>query len=52
MSEMTEAKPDQKKRVATMEEAIEWTTRFLNVIGVGEVELRPIFDESDFAPAP
>jgi hypothetical protein len=39
-------------QVKTMEEAIEWTTRFLNVIGEGECELRPIFDESDFAPAP
>lgn len=38
-------------QVKTMEEAIEWTTRFLNVIGEGECELRPIFDESDFAPA-
>jgi hypothetical protein len=38
--------------VKTMEEAIEWTTRFLNVIGQGECELRPVEDFSDTAPAP
>jgi hypothetical protein len=36
--------------VKTMAEAIEWTTRFLNVLGEGECELRPIFEASDFAP--
>ncbi len=36
--------------VKTMEEAIEWTTRFLTVLGEGECELRPVFEESDFAP--
>lgn len=36
-------------QVKTMEEAVEWTTRFLKVIGAGECELRPIFEESDFA---
>ncbi len=36
--------------VKTMAEAIEWTTRFLNVLGEGECELRPIFETSDFAP--
>jgi len=37
-------------QVNTMQEAIEWTTRFLNVLGEGECELRPIFEASDFAP--
>jgi hypothetical protein len=35
---------------AFMEEAVEWTKRFLEVLGGGESELRPIFEESDFAP--
>ncbi len=30
--------------VASMDEAIEWTTRFLKVFGRGECELRPIFE--------
>ena len=34
--------------VKTMEEAIEWTTRFLTVLGEGECELRPVFEASDF----
>jgi hypothetical protein len=34
--------------VASMAEAIEWTTRFLTVLGGGECELRPVFE----APAP
>ena len=37
-------------QVNTMAEAIEWTTRFLKVLGEGECELRPIFEASDFAP--
>jgi hypothetical protein len=37
-------------QVKSMEEAIEWTTRFLKVLGQGECELRPIFDPSDFPP--
>jgi hypothetical protein len=37
-------------QVDTMAEAIDWTTRFLKVLGGGEVELRPIFEASDFAP--
>jgi len=37
-------------QVKTMDEAIEWTTRFLEVLGEGECELRPIFEASDFAP--
>jgi hypothetical protein len=35
--------------VTSMEEAVEWTRRFLTVLGEGECELRPIFDPSDFA---
>jgi hypothetical protein len=31
-----------------MDEAIHWTTRFLQVLGKGECELRPIFEASDF----
>jgi hypothetical protein len=34
----------------TYEEAVEWTTRFLKVLGGGECELRPIYDFSDFPP--
>ena len=33
-----------------MDEAIEWTKRFLEVLGQGECELRPIFEASDFPP--
>ena len=36
--------------VKSMAEAIEWTTRFLKVLGGGECELRPIFEASDFPP--
>lgn len=35
--------------VKSMDEAIEWTTRFLKVLGGGESELRPVFEASDFA---
>jgi hypothetical protein len=31
-----------------MDEAILWTKRFLEVLGEGECELRPIFDPTDF----
>jgi len=34
--------------VKSMDEAIEWTRRFLEVLGGGECELRPIFEASDF----
>jgi hypothetical protein len=34
--------------VPSMAEAIDWTTRFLQVLGSGECELRPIFEASDF----
>jgi hypothetical protein len=36
-------------QVPTMDEAVRWTTRFLQVLGSGEVELRPIFDPEDFS---
>jgi len=35
-------------QVNTMEEAVDWTRRFLEVLGSGEVELRPIFELTDF----
>ena len=35
--------------VKSMDEAIKWTKRFLEVLGEGECELRPIFDPTDFA---
>ena len=35
-------------QVKSMEEAIMWTTRFLEVLGGGECELRPIYEASDF----
>lgn len=37
-------------QVKTMDEAVKWTTRFLEVLGRGECELRPLFDPSDFSP--
>jgi hypothetical protein len=36
-------------QVKTMDEAIHWTTRFLQVIGKGECELRPIFEPESFS---
>jgi hypothetical protein len=36
--------------VKSFDEAIYWTTRFLQVLGEGEVEIRPIFEASDFPP--
>jgi hypothetical protein len=36
--------------VKSMDEAVHWTTRFLEVLGKGECELRPIFEASDFPP--
>jgi hypothetical protein len=35
--------------VKSMDEAIHWTTRFLEVLGQGECELRPIFEAEDFS---
>jgi len=37
-------------QVKDMDEAVMWTKRFLECIGEGECELRPIFDPTDFAP--
>jgi hypothetical protein len=37
-------------QVKTMDEAVHWTTRFLQVLGRGECELRPIFEPTDFSP--
>jgi hypothetical protein len=36
-------------QVKSMDEAIHWTTRFLQVLGKGECELRPIFEPEDFS---
>lgn len=36
--------------VKSKAEAIEWTTRFLKVLGEGECEIRQVFDPSDFSP--
>jgi hypothetical protein len=32
----------------TKAEAIDWTTRFLKVLGEGECEIRPLYEPSDF----
>jgi hypothetical protein len=37
-------------QVNSMDEAVHWTKRFLQVLGKGECELRPIFEPSDFSP--
>jgi hypothetical protein len=37
-------------QVDSMEEAVDWTRRFLEVLGSGECELRPIFEFTDFPP--
>jgi hypothetical protein len=36
-------------QVKSMDEAIHWTTRFLQVLGRGECELRPVFEPEDFS---
>ncbi|MCC6676419.1 MAG: YciI family protein [Phycisphaerales bacterium] len=36
----------------TIDEAVHWTTRFLQVLGEGECEIRPIFEPDDFGPGP
>jgi len=36
-------------QVKSMDEAVHWTTRFLQVLGRGECELRPIFEPEDFS---
>ena len=35
-------------QVDSKEQAVYWTTRFLEVLGSGECELRPIFEATDF----
>ena len=35
-------------QVKSKEEAIEWTSRFLNVLGEGECDLYQVFEASDF----
>lgn len=35
--------------VKSMDEAVEWTRRFLDVLGTGECELRPIIEAEDFS---
>ncbi|MCI0380898.1 MAG: YciI family protein [Gemmataceae bacterium] len=34
-------------QVKTMDEAVEWTSRFLKALGGGECELRPIFEAGE-----
>ena len=34
----------------TIEEAVHWTQRFLDVLGQGECDIYPIFDAADFSP--
>ena len=34
--------------VKSMDEAIHWTKRFLEVLGEGECELRPLYEAEDF----
>jgi len=34
-----------------MKEAVEWTRRFLEALGGGECEVRPIFDPAEFLTA-
>lgn len=36
--------------VTSMDDAIEWTTRFLKVLGGGECELRPVFEAPPLPP--
>jgi hypothetical protein len=36
----------------SIDEAIHWTKRFLEVLGTGECEIRPLFQASDFDPPP
>ena len=37
-------------QVKSKEEAVEWTKRFLQVLGKGECELRQVYDPTDFPP--
>jgi hypothetical protein len=34
--------------VPSIDDAVYWTTRFLQVLGSGECEIRPIFEPTDF----
>ncbi|MFO0899381.1 MAG: YciI family protein [Pirellulales bacterium] len=36
--------------VKSIDEAIHWTTRFLQVLGSGECEIRPMYTDDDFPP--
>jgi hypothetical protein len=36
-------------QVDSWDDAVYWTTRFLEVLGKGECELRPIFEATDFS---
>ena len=36
--------------VGSIDEAVHWTSRFLEVLGKGECEIRPIFEATDFPP--
>jgi hypothetical protein len=38
--------------VPSLEDAIHWSKRFLEVLGTGECEIRPLFQASDFGPPP
>ena len=37
-------------QVPSMDEAVEWTRRFLDLLGQGRCELRPILEFTDFPP--
>ena len=37
-------------QVTSKDEAIQWTTRFLNVLGEGECDLYQVYEASDFPP--
>ena len=37
-------------RVKSKEEIFDWAGRFANVVGDVEMDVRPLFEESDFAP--
>jgi hypothetical protein len=39
-------------QVKSRAEAVEWTTRFLKVLGRGECEVRQVYEPSDFACGP
>ena len=37
-------------QVKSIDEAIHWKTSFLQVLGKGECEIRPMFEAADFPP--